>query len=231
MEMLADHGNGHYAYLDSLQEARRLLVREADATLETVAKDVKFQVEFNPAAVAAWKLHRLREARGWPPATSTTIGRTAARLGAGHAVTVLYRSRCPSASRTAMRPGARPAGQSAEVSTGADAAGAIARRAMTSSPAPAASGSPSRRASRRRKVRRATSSRRPLVPVGACSALPMAAAVAEFGLLLRDGPFPVARWDSLLRHIDALQVPSNLPSDRDSFRELAATAAGLARLR
>ena len=38
MEMLADHGNGHYAYLDSLQEARRVLVREADATLETVAQ-------------------------------------------------------------------------------------------------------------------------------------------------------------------------------------------------
>src|SRR4029450_4916044 len=56
MEMLADRGNGHYAYLDSLQEARRLLVREGDATLETVAKDVKFQVEFNPAAVSAWKL-------------------------------------------------------------------------------------------------------------------------------------------------------------------------------
>ena len=56
MEMLADKGNGHYAYLDSLQEARRVLVREGDATLETVAKDVKFQVEFNPATVAAWKL-------------------------------------------------------------------------------------------------------------------------------------------------------------------------------
>src|SRR4030095_10279055 len=56
MEMLADKGNGHYAYLDSLQEARRMLLREADATLETVAKDVKFQVEFNPGMVAAWKL-------------------------------------------------------------------------------------------------------------------------------------------------------------------------------
>ena len=56
MEMLADRGNGHYAYLDSLQEARRVLIREGDATLENVAKDVKFQVEFNPAVVSAWKL-------------------------------------------------------------------------------------------------------------------------------------------------------------------------------
>src|SRR6185503_11701280 len=56
MEMLADRGNGNYAYIDSLQEARRVLIHEGDATLETVAKDVKFQVEFNPAVVAAWKL-------------------------------------------------------------------------------------------------------------------------------------------------------------------------------
>ena len=61
MEMLADKGNGHYAYLDSLQEARRVLVREGDATLETVAKDVKFQVEFNPAIVTRVEADRLRE--------------------------------------------------------------------------------------------------------------------------------------------------------------------------
>ena len=63
MEMLADQGNGHYAYLDSLQEARRVLVREGDATLETVAKDVKFQVEFNPAIVSRVEADRLREPR------------------------------------------------------------------------------------------------------------------------------------------------------------------------
>ena len=56
-------GNGHYAYLDSLQEARRVLVREGDATLETVAKDVKFQVEFNPAVVSRVEADRLREPR------------------------------------------------------------------------------------------------------------------------------------------------------------------------
>ena len=56
MELLADKGNGHYAYLDSLQEARRVLVREGGATLETVAKDVKLQIEFNPARSSAYKL-------------------------------------------------------------------------------------------------------------------------------------------------------------------------------
>ena len=56
MEKLADKGNGNYAYLDSLHEARKVLVREGGATLTTIAKDVKIQVEFNPAAVAAYRL-------------------------------------------------------------------------------------------------------------------------------------------------------------------------------
>ena len=79
MEMLADKGNGHYAYLDSLQEARRVLVREGDATLETVAKDVKFQVEFNPATVARVEADRLRGPPAGARRTSTTTARTAAR--------------------------------------------------------------------------------------------------------------------------------------------------------
>jgi Ca-activated chloride channel family protein len=82
MELLADKGNGHYAYLDSLQEARRVLVREGGATLETVAKDVKFQIEFNPAQVAAYKLigyeNRLMAAR-----ISTTTRKDGGELGAG----------------------------------------------------------------------------------------------------------------------------------------------------
>ena len=49
MEKLADKGNGNYAYIDSLDEARKVLVEEAGGTLVTVAKDVKIQVEFNPA--------------------------------------------------------------------------------------------------------------------------------------------------------------------------------------
>ena len=56
MEKLADKGNGNYAYIDSLDEARKVLVREAGGTLVTVAKDVKLQVEFNPARVASYRL-------------------------------------------------------------------------------------------------------------------------------------------------------------------------------
>jgi Ca-activated chloride channel family protein len=56
LENLADRGNGHYAYIDSLSEARKVLVEEMGATLIAIAKDVKIQVEFNPAKVAAYRL-------------------------------------------------------------------------------------------------------------------------------------------------------------------------------
>jgi Ca-activated chloride channel family protein len=61
MEQLADKGNGHYAYLDSLFEAQRVLVREGGATLETVAKDVKFQIRVQSRAGESVEADRLRE--------------------------------------------------------------------------------------------------------------------------------------------------------------------------
>src|SRR6186997_2211745 len=89
MELLADKGNGHYAYLDSLQEARRVLVKEGGATLETVAKDVKLQIEFNPAQIAAYRLigyeTRMLAARDF-----NDDRKDGGELGAGHTVTVLY---------------------------------------------------------------------------------------------------------------------------------------------
>src|SRR5690606_30732904 len=56
LEKIADHGNGNYAYIDSLLEARKVLVSELGGTLFTVAKDVKLQIEFNPARVSAYRL-------------------------------------------------------------------------------------------------------------------------------------------------------------------------------
>src|SRR4029079_4095958 len=89
MEMLADKGNGHYAYLDSLQEARRVLIREGDSTLETVAKDVKVQVEFNDALVSAWKLIGY-ENRALAARDFNNDRKDAGEMGAGPTVTVLY---------------------------------------------------------------------------------------------------------------------------------------------
>jgi Ca-activated chloride channel family protein len=89
MEKLADKGNGNYAYLDSLHEARKVLVREAGGTLETIAKDVKIQVEFNPARVAAYRLVGY-ENRALRNEDFADDRKDAGELGAGHTVTALY---------------------------------------------------------------------------------------------------------------------------------------------
>ena len=89
LEQLADKGNGHYAYIDSLREARKVLVEELGSTLVTVAKDVKVQVEFNPAKVGAYRLigyeNRLLRAQDFNDDT-----KDAGEVGAGHHVTALY---------------------------------------------------------------------------------------------------------------------------------------------
>jgi Ca-activated chloride channel family protein len=89
MEKLADKGNGNYAYLDSLQEARKVLVREAGATLQTIAKDVKIQVEFNPKAVNAYRLIGY-ENRVLRNEDFNDDRKDAGEIGAGHSVTALY---------------------------------------------------------------------------------------------------------------------------------------------
>ncbi len=62
MQTLAQNGNGAAAYIDTIGEARKVLVEEAKSTLFPIAKDVKIQVEFNPATVAEYRLDRLRDA-------------------------------------------------------------------------------------------------------------------------------------------------------------------------
>jgi Ca-activated chloride channel family protein len=89
MEKLADKGNGNYAYLDSLHEARRVLIAEAGATLLTVAKDVKIQVEFNPRAVAAYRLIGY-ENRMLNREDFNDDRKDAGEMGSGHTVTALY---------------------------------------------------------------------------------------------------------------------------------------------
>jgi Ca-activated chloride channel homolog len=89
MEMLADKGNGNYSYLDSLQEAHKVLVRQAGSTLVTVAKDVKLQVEFNPATVEAYRLVSY-ENRLLNDEDFNDDRKDAGDMGAGHSVTALY---------------------------------------------------------------------------------------------------------------------------------------------
>ncbi|MDR3622954.1 MAG: VWA domain-containing protein [Paludisphaera borealis] len=89
LERLADKGNGHYGYIDSPREARKVFVEELGATLVTIAKDVKIQVEFNPSKVGAYRLigyeNRLLQAQDF-----SDDKKDAGEIGAGHHVTALY---------------------------------------------------------------------------------------------------------------------------------------------
>lgn len=89
MEVLADKGNGNYAYIDNLKEAKKTLVNEMGGTLYTIAKDVKIQIEFNPVQVQSYRLvgyeNRLLNKEDF-----NNDAKDAGELGAGHTVTALY---------------------------------------------------------------------------------------------------------------------------------------------
>ena len=89
MQKLADKGNGNYAYLDSLDEARKVLVQQMNGTLVTIAKDVKIQIEFNPARVASYRLIGY-EKRMLRKEDFNNDKVDAGEIGAGHTVTALY---------------------------------------------------------------------------------------------------------------------------------------------
>jgi Ca-activated chloride channel homolog len=100
MEQLADKGDGRYAYIDTIEEAKRVLVEEISGTLQTIAKNAKVQVEFNPAVVARYRLLGY-ENRAIADERFRDDKVDAGEVGAGHSVTALY--------EIALRPGA-PAG-------------------------------------------------------------------------------------------------------------------------
>ncbi len=89
MEVLANKGNGNYAYIDNITEARKVLVNEFGGTLFTIAKDVKLQIEFNPSKVQSYRLigyeNRMLKAKDF-----NDDQKDAGELGSGHTVTALY---------------------------------------------------------------------------------------------------------------------------------------------
>jgi Ca-activated chloride channel family protein len=89
MEVLADKGNGNYAYIDNITEARKVLVNEFGGTLFTIAKDVKLQIEFNPENVKAYRLIGY-ENRMLASEDFNNDKKDAGELGSGHTVTALY---------------------------------------------------------------------------------------------------------------------------------------------
>jgi Ca-activated chloride channel family protein len=89
MQLLADKGNGNHSYIDNINEAKKVLVKEFGSTLFTIAKDVKFQIEFNPTTVQAYRLigyeNRMLAAEDF-----NDDKKDAGEVGSGHTVTALY---------------------------------------------------------------------------------------------------------------------------------------------
>jgi Ca-activated chloride channel family protein len=186
MERLADKGNGNYAYLDSLTEAHRVLVREASSTLVTVAKDVKIQVEFNPATVGAYRLvgyeNRRLQSRDF-----NDDFRDAGELGSGHTVTALYEIVPPG--EAIGEPGADPL------------------KYQQTAPAARVPVPSTELMTVKVRYKQPDGERSTLVtvPVGgrdttSARNLSFAAAVAEFGMLLRESPYKSdATWADAAR--------------------------------
>ncbi|MFN3767659.1 MAG: vWA domain-containing protein [Ectopseudomonas guguanensis] len=118
MEQLADAGNGNYAYIDNLREARKVLVDQLASTLTTVASDVKLQLEFNPAEVSEYRLLGY-ENRALKREDFSNDKVDAGEIGAGHTVTALYEI-VPAGGKGWLEPlryqsSAQPAGKSGEL--------------------------------------------------------------------------------------------------------------------
>lgn len=106
MEKIADKGNGTYHYIDNIQEAEKVMVRELGSMLFTIAKDVKIQIEFNPSQVKAYRLIGY-ENRVLAKEDFNDDTKDAGELGAGHTVTALYEI-VPWNSREEVTPGVDP---------------------------------------------------------------------------------------------------------------------------
>jgi Ca-activated chloride channel family protein len=218
MEKLADKGNGNYSYLDSLTEARKVLVAEAGSTLVTVAKDVKIQIEFNPAQVGAYRLvgyeNRRLKARDFNDDT-----KDAGEMGAGHSVTALYE--------------VVPAGEEVDA-PGIDPL----KYQRPEQTAPRATVASSELMTVKVRYKKPDGDKSSLVTVPVAGRnttgsknIGFAAAVAEFGMLLRDSAFKAdATW------ADAVRLASSHRGDdpdgyRAEFVRLVELAAALDRQR
>ncbi|MGB0721887.1 MAG: vWA domain-containing protein [Gammaproteobacteria bacterium] len=235
MEQLADHGDGNHAYIDSLHEARKVLVDQLDSTLVSVARDVKIQIEFNPARVAEYRLVGY-ENRMLKREDFNNDHVDAGDIGAGHAVTALYEIALVGEGGDRVDPlrydhGGRhagPHGDGAEVAGGADsstrertrsASGELAWLRLRYKPGGEADSrlveQPVRAADRKRTLAATTADYR------------FAAAVAAFGQRLRGGAFLEGFDYQAIHELAADARARDRWGYRGGFLELVRTAAAL----
>lgn len=215
MEELADRGDGNYAYLDSDREATRVLVDNASKTLVTVAKDVKIQVEFNPAKVAGYRLIGY-ENRALADHEFTDDHKDGGEVGAGHAVTALYEiALLGSHEIERHRPALRY--QTEELAAAATSAELLTVKVRYKAPD---------RAQSRELVLRVDD--RDADAGQASNAFRLAAAVASFGMLLRDSPH-TGDWS--LRDVAYLLNHVNLHDPGGDIAELKTLVSQAAVLR
>jgi len=215
LEQLSGKGNGNYAYIDTPQEARKVFVEQISGTLVTIAKDVKIQVEFNPAHVGAYRLigyeDRLLRKQDFHDDT-----KDAGEIGAGHHVTALYEL--------------VPAGKEGE--TSGDTGLKYQRTASPSAPSPEA-------LTVKLRYKRPDGDKSRLIERGvvdeglgfdrASEDLRFAAAVAGFGMLLRDSPHRGnLTYESVLEEAGA-SLGRDPSGYRKEFVELVRKAKGLTR--
>jgi Ca-activated chloride channel family protein len=217
MEEISKAGNGNYFYIDSRKEAEKVFVKEMRANMFTIAKDVKIQLEFNPAAVKAYRLigyeNRLMAAEDFKDDT-----KDAGELGPGHTVTALYEILL--------------AGSSSEVRSADDL-----KYQDSSLSSAAASGELLTVKFRYKPVKSDVS-----IPIErvvgadtvqfgqASGNLRFAASVAEFGMLLRESKFSgTASWDSVIKLATGARGRDE-EGYRSEFIELARKASDLARM-
>ncbi|MFC4251113.1 vWA domain-containing protein [Sinimarinibacterium flocculans] len=184
MEQLADVGNGNYSYIDDLAEGRRVLVQARAATLQTIAKDVKIQIEFNPAVVAEYRLIGY-ENRALAREDFANDRVDAGEIGAGHNVTALYEIALVGSGGERIEAlrygGAKPAGTADE----------IAHLRLRYKAPDGDSSKLIERPIRRSQITRALAA--------SSEDFRFAAAVAGFGQLLRGGRYTEAwTWDDAL---------------------------------
>jgi Ca-activated chloride channel family protein len=212
MEALADKGNGHYAYVDDIMEARKVFVQEMGATLVTIAKDAKIQVEFNPAQVAEYRLigyeNRLMAAEDFNDDT-----KDGGELGAGHAVTAIYE--IVLAGRPGTGTSVDPLKYQAPRGTGTASDELFTVKLRYQQPTGIGA---SRLISR--TVQRDDASR-------GNENLRFAAAVAEYGMLLRDSQYKAqSSWESVLT-LARQNIGSDPGGYRAEFLRLAEVARGM----